>query len=46
MLHSRGVIDFRSGTIGVIVIFVRLMSNHGLCGQTIIRHYYDKYNYD
>jgi hypothetical protein len=46
MLHSRGVMDFRPVTVEGIVIFIVLMFNHGLCGQTMIMHYYDKYDYD
>ena len=44
-VHSRGVMDFWSAAVKVIVIFIVVKCIHGLCGQTVIMHYYDKYDY-
>jgi hypothetical protein len=44
-VHSRGVMDFRLVAVQVIVIFVVIACIRGLCGQSVIMHYYDKYDY-
>ncbi len=48
-MHSRGVMDFWSAAVKVIVtlivILIVVKCIHGLCGQTVIMHYYDKYDY-
>ena len=39
------LMDFWSVVMEVIVVFVVMACIHGLCGQTVIMHYYDKYDY-
>jgi hypothetical protein len=48
-VHSRGVMDFWSAAVEIVVILIVILivvkCIHGLCGQTVIMHYYDKYDY-
>ena len=41
----KAMMDFWSAAVKVIVILIVVKCIHGLCGQTVIMHYYDKYDY-
>jgi uncharacterized membrane protein len=42
---SRGVLEFRPASAVVMIVFVRVICIHGLCGQSVIILCCDKYNY-
>ena len=43
------MMDFWSAAVEIVVILIVILivvkCIHGLCGQTVIMHYYDKYDY-